>query len=88
MLSPISNATQPQPVAQARPTSAAKPDRPEPPFAPNTDSVQLSKTAQAMAAAMQEARETPTQTAREAGHGDLQAQRLLARQAAVKPVAR
>jgi hypothetical protein len=37
-----------------------------------------------MLAALQEARETSAQTAKEAGSGDMQAQRLLARQAAAK----
>jgi len=40
-----------------------------------------------MAAAMQEARETSFQTAQEAGHGDPQAMRLLAKEAAAKPPA-
>jgi hypothetical protein len=38
-----------------------------------------------MLAAMQEARETPDQTAQEARGGDREAQRLLTRQAAAKP---
>jgi hypothetical protein len=37
-----------------------------------------------MLAAMQEATETPFQTAKEASQGDLQAQRLLAKEAAAK----
>jgi hypothetical protein len=45
------------------------------------DSVQLSSAAQA---ALQEAMETPAQTAKEAGKGDAQAKRLLAREAAAK----
>jgi hypothetical protein len=40
-----------------------------------------------MAAAMQEARETSFQTAQEAGRGDPQAMRLLAKEAAAKPPA-
>jgi len=39
-----------------------------------------------MLAALQEARETPAQTAKEAGLGDLQAKRLLAKEAAAKSV--
>jgi hypothetical protein len=39
-----------------------------------------------MLAAMQEATETPAQTAQEASHGDVQAQQLLAKEAAAKPV--
>jgi hypothetical protein len=42
----------------------------------------LSKTAQAVLAPLQEATETSAQTANEAGHGDRQAQALLAKQAA------
>jgi len=41
-----------------------------------------------MVAALQEAKETSAQTAQEAAHGDLQAQRLLAKEAAAKPVAK
>jgi hypothetical protein len=41
-----------------------------------------------MLAAMQEAKETPTQTAAEAGKGDPQALRLLAQEAAAKPVSK
>jgi hypothetical protein len=40
-----------------------------------------------MLAAMQEATETPVQTAKEASNGDLQAQKLLAKEAAARPVA-
>ena len=66
--------------AQVPPPSTA------PPKAPSTsgseaapaDTVQLSAAA---LAALQEARETPAQTAKEAGHGDLQAKHLLAKQA-------
>jgi hypothetical protein len=46
----------------------------------------LSKAAQAALATLQELTETPTQTANEASHGDLQAQRLLAKEAAAKSV--
>jgi hypothetical protein len=77
----ISEITQTTAVPQSTPAPARKPDqssaRP-----PATDSVHLSQAAQAAAATLQEARETSAQTAREAGHGDLQAQRVLARQAA------
>ena len=82
MISPVSNATQAQPVAQP----AQKPSRPAPQPAPSADTVKLSNTAQAMAAALQEARETPAQTAKEAVAGDLQARRLVAKDAAAKPV--
>jgi hypothetical protein len=56
------------------------------PAAAPTDTVQLSSAAQAMLAAVQEARETPAQTSHEALGGDRQAQRLLAKQAAAKAV--
>ena len=46
-----------------------------------TDTVQISSAARA---AIQEATETQTQTTREAQNGDLQAQRLLAKEAAAK----
>jgi hypothetical protein len=88
MVSAISNATQTQPVAQSTGVSTQKPTQSKPQSAASTDSVQLSKAAQAMLAALQEARETPAQTAKEAGHGDLQAQRLLAKEASAKSVAK
>ncbi len=86
MVSAISHATQPQPVAQTTATAPKKPAPTKLPSAPPTDTVQLSQAAQAMLAAMQEATETPAQTANEADRGDLQARRLLAKEAAVKPV--
>jgi hypothetical protein len=58
------------------------------PAADTQDTVQLSSTAQAqlstIKAALQEAAETPAQTAKEAQSGDLQAQRLLSKEAAGK----
>jgi hypothetical protein len=86
MVSAISNATQTEPVAQATGTSTQKATQVEPQSTGVTDSVQLSKAAQATLAAVQEARETPSQTAKEAGHGDLQAVRLLARELAAKTI--
>jgi hypothetical protein len=86
MVSAISNATQTQPVAQSTGASTQKPTQSKPQSATSTDSVQLSQTAQAMLAALQEARETPAQTAQEASLGDLQAKRLLAQEAAAKSV--
>ena len=88
MVSAVSNATQTQPLSQSTGTSTQKPPQSEPQSATSTDSVQLSKTAQAMLAALQEARETPVQTAKEASHGDLQARRLLANEAAAKSIAK
>jgi hypothetical protein len=52
--------------------------------AASLDTVQLSSAAQALLAAMKEASETPAQTATEAGSGDRQAQRLLAKEAAAQ----
>jgi hypothetical protein len=88
MVSAISNATQTQPVAKTTKTPAQKPAQAASPSATGADSVKLSGAAQAMLAAMQEATETPAQTAKEAGNGDLQAQRLLASEAAAKPPAK
>lgn len=79
MRSQVSNVTQPAPVPP--PTEArAKAHGARPQTVPS-DTVQLSSSAQA---ALREALETPAQTAKEAGTGDLQAKRLLAKQAAVK----
>ncbi|MDQ6704536.1 MAG: hypothetical protein M3Z85_01095 [Acidobacteriota bacterium] len=47
--------------------------------------MQLSGAAQALLAALQEATESPAQTAKEAGAGDPQAQKLLAKAAAAHP---
>ena len=88
MVSAISNARQTQPVAQSRATSAQKPTQSKSQSATSTDSAQLSKTAQSMLAALQEASESAVQTAQEAGTGDLPAQRLLAKEAAQKSVAK
>jgi hypothetical protein len=88
MVSALSNATAAQSVAPATGTPAPKPAQSNPQPATGTDSVQLSAAGQAMLAALQEARETPAQTAQEAGHGDIQAQRLLAREDAAKAAGR
>src|ERR1035441_1970543 len=84
MVNAVSNATLAQPVTQATATPASKPAQSKAQAAGPTDSVQLSSAAQAAVAALQEARETPAQTAKEAGSGDLQAQRLLANEAAAR----
>jgi hypothetical protein len=84
MVSAISNSSQVEPVSKSTGTSTQKPTQSEPPSATSKDSVQLSAAAQAALAALQEAIETPAQTANEASHGDLQAQRLLAREAVEK----
>jgi hypothetical protein len=85
MVSGISNVTQAQPVAQPKGTSTQKPAQSESKSAASTDTIKLSTAAQATLAALQEARETSSQTAQEAGKGDLEAQRLLAKEAAAKP---
>ncbi len=86
MIKAITNTTPPQPVARPTSQSTQKPAQPAPHPAPYADSVKLSSTAQALAGALQETRETPTQTANEAQGGDSQARRLLAREAAAKSV--
>jgi hypothetical protein len=85
MISGISNATPAQPVTPSRETSNQKPvqSKTEP-----ADSIQLSPAAQARIAALHEARETSQQTGQEANRGDLQAQRLLAKEAAAKQTAK
>jgi hypothetical protein len=88
MVDAISNATPAQPVSQPAKTSAQKPDQSEPQPTTSTDSVQLSGAAQAIAAAIQESRETQAQTAQEAGHGDVQAVRLLAKEVAAESAAK
>jgi hypothetical protein len=62
------------------PKSATAKASPSTPGTP-TDTVKISTAAQT---ASQEAQETAAQTAKEAGHGDQQAVRLLAKEAAVK----
>jgi hypothetical protein len=78
MISPVSNTTHAQPVAQAAAT-VQQPAVSKPQPAPN-DTVQIS----AAALAIKEAIENPAQTAREAASGDQVAKRLLAREAADK----
>jgi hypothetical protein len=76
MISPVSSATHSLPAAQSV-TAPQQPAQSKPQPAP-TDTVQISAAAQAL----KEAIENPAQTAREAAGGDLQAKRLLAREAA------
>ncbi len=78
---PRANAIQTPPVPKAvtADSKGAQP-LPQPPIRPNTDTVQISSAA----LALQEAIETPTQTAKEASAGDHQAQRLLAKEAATR----
>jgi hypothetical protein len=84
----ISNATTAPAVAQPTNTSSQRAAPAETQPAAGKDSVQLSKAAQAAAAVLQEVRETPSQTLQEAGKGDLQARRLLAREAAAQSVSK
>jgi hypothetical protein len=76
MISPVSNASQTHAALQP-PAARQSPAQAQPAA---TDTVQLSSAK----ALQQETLETPTQTAREANSGDLQAKRLLAREAADK----
>ena len=79
MVSSVTGAPQTQPVAQSAPVSP-KPVHVKPEAAA-TDTVHVSSAAKA---ALQEATETPAQTAKEAQHGDKQAQLLLAKENAEK----
>jgi len=93
MVSAINAATPAQPVtpASAAPTETKKP-APKQQSSGDTDTVHLSSTAQAQLsvfqAAVQEATETPAQTAKEASGGDPQAQRLLARETQAAKIAK
>ena len=85
MVSSISSTPPAQPVAQSTSSSTQKTTQSKSqPVASSGDTVQLSSAAQAALAAIKEAQETPSQTAREASGGDVQARRLLAREAAAK----
>jgi len=79
MSDPVSSVTQAQVATQATDVRAKAP-APRPQSVPS-ETVQLSSAAQA---ALQEAVETQAQTAKEAGNGDLQAKRLLAKETAAK----
>ena len=82
MSNPVGSVTQTQ---AAVPVSDVREKAPEPRAQPiPTDQVQLSSAAQA---ALREAVETPAQTAKEAGSGDNQAKRLLAKAEAAKEAA-
>ena len=87
MINPLSNTTPTQPVIQPTGASPYNTNQSHAPSAASGDSVQLSKAAQASLAVVQEASETSTQTIKEAGQGDLQAQRLLSKEAAEKDAA-
>lgn len=75
----LGQASQSPPPVQQKSTQS-KPQQPA-----KTDTVHISNAA---LAAVQEATETNAQTANEASHGDSQAQRLLAKQAAAKLAAK
>ncbi len=82
----VANAAQSLPAAQSKqvntkPTQSAPQPTPNAPTNTPNATVQVSNAAKAL---LQEAIETPVQTAQEARGGDLQAQRLLAREAAEK----
>jgi hypothetical protein len=85
MVSAVKSATQAQPAAQAPPPVQQKSTQPKPQHATKTDTVHISN---AGLAAVQEATETNAQTVNEASHGDSQAQRLLAKEAAAKAAAK
>lgn len=73
------------PQAQARSTDATSAAQS---VTPSTSTkVSLSAAAQAAAANMEEARETPAQTEQEATRGDIQAKHLVARETAAKAYA-
>ena len=77
--------TQAAPVQSSEPVSAAASDSQAPSTSQSThsssDTVTISSAGQQ---ALQEAKETPAQTAHEASHGDPVAKRLLAKEAAAK----
>ena len=88
MVSGISKAPPVQPVAQPTKPPAQKPAQNTADSDHDGDSVQLSSAAQAMLAALKQARETPAQTAKEPNSGDRQAQQLQAKEAAAPTAAK
>jgi hypothetical protein len=81
-INPVSTAHQTELVAQP---TASQPKPPvEKPQTQETDTYQPSAAYKAAQAALQEATETPAQTAKEARSGDPQAQRLIAKEAAAE----
>jgi hypothetical protein len=77
MVSSVTGAPQAQPAAQSAPVNPKQIH--VKPRATATDTVHVSAAAKVKAAALQEATETPVQTAKEAQRGDKQAQLLLAK---------
>jgi hypothetical protein len=84
MPSAITSVNQAQPVAQSTvPHHKSSQPKPQPATASTgADTVHLSSAAQAALAQSKEIAETSSQTIKEAGGGDLQAQRLLAKETA------
>jgi hypothetical protein len=80
MINPVSNGSQTHAAVQPSAARQSAPQAKAQPQPAATDTVQLSSAK----ALLQETLETPAQTAREARSGDLQAKRLLAREAADK----
>ncbi len=86
MIGPITSVIQTEPTTATQRASSPKSATSKPASSTGqTDTVQLSGAAQALLAALQEATESPAQTAKEAGAGDPQAQKLLAKAAAAHP---
>jgi hypothetical protein len=82
MVSPVTSATKVQAQAAVQPSAARQPAAAGKPQPAATDTVKISVAAQAL----QEATETQAQTTKEAGAGDVQAQRLQAKEAAANAV--
>ena len=80
MPSPITSVSHAEPAVPVQPATARSKSNPTAP----TDTVQLSAAAQAQSAAIKELSETRAQTGQEANSGDLQAQRLLAKETAAQ----
>lgn len=82
MISPITNATQTDPVVAGASNQKVTPSQPPSNTSTTTtDTVSISSAAKA---ALQEATETQAQTIKEAQSGNLQAQRLLAKEEAAQ----
>ena len=85
MTNSIASVTHTQPAAPVQqPASRTSTQTKPKPAKAATDTVQLSAAAQAQSAAIKELRETSNQTAQEAHSGDIQAQRLLAKENAAQ----
>jgi hypothetical protein len=82
MVSPVTSPPQVQAQAAVQPPAARQPAAAGKPQAAATDTVKISVAAQAL----QEATETQAQTTKEASAGDVQAQRLQAKEAAASAV--